>query len=89
MSRKEKELLFTASCINFRHLCCLLIESSKSWRSSLDEKITKILSTYLLYIIDLKWIGQLSNHFFYDGIEMHLQEWGPKFINLLYNLFIN
>ena len=51
MSRNEKELSFSASDVNFRHLCCLFIESTKSWRCSLDEKRTKIVIS--LYIVGI------------------------------------
>ena len=41
-------------------------------------KKKKTFSAHFLYIIGLKCIGQLSNHFFHNGIEMHLQRWDSE-----------
>ena len=43
-----------------------------------QQKLRSVLITEkknLIIVIGLKWIRLLSNHFFYNGIEMHLQGW--------------
>ena len=78
MARNEKELSCFVSDVNFMHLCCLFIQSRKSWTCSLHEKITKISSTDLLCIIALKGLDSYSTIHFHNCIKMHLQGWDPE-----------
>ena len=71
ISRNKKASFCSVLNVNFMHLCYLFMQSSKGWRCYLNEKGTKIPSTYLLYTKGLKRVVNCLTILFRNGIERH------------------
>ena len=70
IQKKERVTIFCFRCKYFAFMLFVYI-IFKNLKVFLTQKRTKMLSTYLLYVIGLKWFVKLWNPSFYGGIKIH------------------